>query len=73
MSENIPFFVAVAAGMIRCATPVLLATIGECVTEKAGIFNLGLEGIMLSGALTAVVVSFNTQSPLLAPFAAPAV
>jgi simple sugar transport system permease protein len=73
MSENIPFFVAVAAGMIRCATPVLLATIGECVTEKAGIFNLGLEGIMLSGALTAVVVSFNTQSPLLALFAATAV
>lgn len=70
MTENIPFYVAVAAGMIRGATPVLLAAVGECLTERAGIINLGLEGIMLGGALTAVVVSFATHSALLAILAA---
>jgi simple sugar transport system permease protein len=70
MTDSLPFMVAVAAGMIRCATPVLLAAVGECLTERAGVLNLGLEGIMLSGALTAVVVSFTTGNPALAVMAA---
>jgi len=40
MGDSIPFYVAVAAGMIRCATPVLLACVGECVTQRAGVLNL---------------------------------
>jgi simple sugar transport system permease protein len=70
MTDSVPFIIAVAAGMIRSATPVLLATVGECLTERAGIFNLGLEGIMLAGALTSVVVSFYTQNVVLALAAA---
>lgn len=70
MSESIPFYIAVAAGMIRCATPVLLATVGECITERSGILNLGLEGTMLCGALTAVVVSYATHNAALAVAAA---
>lgn len=55
------FFVAVAAGTIRSATPVLYATLGEIITERSGVLNLGLEGIMLMGALTSVVVTFETN------------
>ena len=65
MIEALPFSSAVAAGMIRGATPVLLAAVGECVTERAGVLNLGLEGIMLAGALSAVVVSYSTNSAIL--------
>ncbi len=66
MTDAVPFYVAVAAGMIRSATPVLFASVGECVAERAGVLNLGLEGIMLAGALTAVVVSYFTHSVVLA-------
>ncbi len=69
-SELMAFFVAAAAGMIRCATPVLLATVGECITERGGIMNLGLEGVMLAGALTSVIVCYFTQSLALAVLAA---
>lgn len=54
------FFIAVAAGMVRTATPVLYATIGESITERSGILNVGLEGIMLVGACTSVIVTFQT-------------
>ncbi len=64
------FWIAVAAGMIRSATPVLYATLGEIITERSGILNVGLEGIMLVGALAAVAVSFHTGSALLGILAA---
>lgn len=64
------FLIAVAAGMVRSATPVLYATLGEIITERSGILNVGLEGIMLVGAFTGVAVSYNTQSVLLGFLAA---
>jgi general nucleoside transport system permease protein len=64
------FWVAVAAGMIRSATPVLYATLGEIITERSGILNVGLEGIMLVGALTSVAVSYHTGSAYLGILAA---
>jgi ABC-type uncharacterized transport system permease subunit len=45
------FLVGVLAGAVRLAVPILLAALGEIVTERAGVLNLGLEGIMLAGAL----------------------
>ncbi len=39
------------AASVRVATPLLFAAIGETVTERAGVINLGLEGAMLAGAL----------------------
>jgi len=45
---------AVASGAIRAGTPLLLAGIGELVYERSGVINLGLEGIMLVGALSGV-------------------
>jgi simple sugar transport system permease protein len=64
------FFVAVAAGMIRSATPVLYATLGEIITERSGILNVGLEGIMLVGACTSVIVTFQTGNAVLGLVAA---
>jgi simple sugar transport system permease protein len=64
------FAIAVGAGAIRSGTPVLYAALGEILTERSGILNLGLEGIMLVGAWTSVAVSFHTGSPALGVAAA---
>jgi len=60
------------AATLRMASPLLYATMGGILNERAGIINIGLEGIMLTGALTGVVVSFYTGDPWLG-FAAAAV
>ena len=44
--------VSILAAAIRSGTPVLFATIGEIFTERSGNLNLGLEGIILTGAVT---------------------
>jgi len=51
-------------------TPLLLGTLGEIVTERSGILNLGVEGMMSVGAITAFMVAFETGSPWLALAAA---
>ncbi len=50
------------AASMRLATPILFAALGEVFTERAGILNLGLEGIMLVGALVGFVVTYATGS-----------
>ncbi len=55
---------------IIAGTPLLLATLGEILTERAGIINLGLEGLMSSGAVTAFIVTFTTGNPWLGLLAA---
>lgn len=47
----------VLGGMIRLATPLLLAAMGELITERSGTINLGIDGIMTAGALSAVIGS----------------
>jgi len=44
-------------------TPLLLGTLGEIVTERSGILNLGVEGMMAIGAMTAFTVTLTTGSP----------
>ena len=55
----------ILAAAVRSGTPVLYATLGEVITERAGIMNLGLEGIMLVGAYAGFAVTKATGSPWL--------
>ncbi|RLI82128.1 ABC transporter permease [Archaeoglobales archaeon] len=54
---------SLVASSIRAGTPLLFATIGEIVTEKSGVLNLGLEGIMIAGALSAFATTIATGNP----------
>lgn len=54
------------AATIQAGTPVLYSTLGEILTEKGGVLNLGVEGMMLVGALAGFLVALHTGSPVLA-------
>lgn len=58
-------FVAALVTATTSATPLLLAALGETVAERAGVLNLGLEGMMLVGAVCAFLTSAVTGSALL--------
>ncbi|GLC29019.1 ABC transporter permease [Clostridium omnivorum] len=60
---NIELFLHAA---IVAGTPLLLATLGEILCEKAGNLNLGVEGMMLMGAVMGFVTGYTTKSPALA-------
>lgn len=49
----------ILAGMLAAATPFLLAALGELVVERAGVLNLGIEGIMALGAVMAFIVVYH--------------
>ncbi|WP_213881165.1 ABC transporter permease [Pseudomonas sp. dw_358] len=51
------------AGGVRLSVPVLLAALGEVVSERAGVFTIGLEGLMLFGAVSSAVGLAATGSP----------
>jgi len=53
------------ASIMVASTPILLAAIGEMVVEKAGVLNLGVEGMMITGAVCGFVIAVQTSSPLL--------
>ena len=55
----------VAAGAVRGSIPYLFVSLGECLTEKSGKINLGMEGVLLMGAMTAFAVSDWSGSPWL--------
>jgi simple sugar transport system permease protein len=55
--------VLLVASIMVSATPILLAAIGEMVVEKAGVLNLGVEGMMITGAVVGFAVAINTGSP----------
>ena len=64
------FTIAVLAAAVRAGTPVLFATLGEIFAERAGILNLGVEGMMLVGALAGFVTTVRTGNPWLGVLAA---
>ena len=65
--------IPILAAAIRSGTPVLYAVLGELLTERAGVMNLGLEGVMLVGAFAGFSATRATGNPyigLLMAFAA---
>lgn len=55
------FLVGLIAATLRVATPLVYATIGEVYTERAGILNLGIEGIMFLGAFIGFAVAYKAH------------
>jgi simple sugar transport system permease protein len=64
---------ALAASMVAMAVPLLLAALGELIAERAGVINIGLEGLILVGAFAALVTAWSVGSPGLGFVAALAV
>jgi general nucleoside transport system permease protein len=58
------------AAAVVAATPLLFATLGEIITEKVGNMNLGVEGMMLMGAVIGFIAGLNTGSAIIALLAA---
>src|SRR5687767_16039005 len=57
------FTFALLFSTLRLATPLVLASIGGLYSERAGVINIALEGLMLAGAFTAASVTFYAASP----------
>jgi ABC-type uncharacterized transport system permease subunit len=60
----IPLLTSLLAITLRAGTSLIYATVGEIYTERSGILNLGMEGIMLMGAVSAFAVVYYTSSLL---------
>ncbi|MBA7625354.1 hypothetical protein ES703_32783 [subsurface metagenome] len=67
---DIAFISGLIGAMMRMATPIIFATLGEILSERAGVLNLGIEGIMLMGAMTGFLFTFASGSIWLGVFAA---
>ncbi|MCR9127756.1 MAG: ABC transporter permease [Rhodobacteraceae bacterium] len=57
--------VLLVASLMVAATPLLLAAIGELVVEKSGVLNLGVEGMMIVGAICGFAMAVESGSPML--------
>jgi general nucleoside transport system permease protein len=64
MNEGLTIvLIAMLGGAIRVSTPFMFVALGECLTEKSGRVNLGLEGTLVLGAMVAYAASYHTGSP----------
>ena len=59
---NVTFITGLIGATMRMSTPIIFATLGEIITERSGVLNLGIEGTMLMGAMTGFLVTFTTGS-----------
>ncbi|MET3120051.1 ABC-type uncharacterized transport system permease subunit [Undibacterium sp. GrIS 1.8] len=69
MNFDIPLL-AIFASTVTAATPLIYAALGETVVEKAGVLNLGIEGMMLVGAVAGFAATLATASPVIGFIAA---
>ncbi len=67
---SLEILVATILTIITAATPLVFAATGELITEKAGVLNLGVEGMMLTGAVTGFATVFFIDNAVLACLAA---
>ena len=63
--SGMSWIVPVILSVVSASTPLLLAATGELVAEKSGILNLGIEGMMLVGAIVGFAVTLTTGSAIL--------
>lgn len=61
---------AIIGGAIRVSTPFLFVSLGECLTERSGRINLGLEGTLVFGAMAGYAIAYETGSPWIGVLAA---
>jgi simple sugar transport system permease protein len=62
MNDVSSFIISTLQATVRSGTPLLFAVLGTIFTERSGIMNLGLEGIMLVGAIGGFVASYTTSN-----------
>ena len=62
MIDVVEVAVVIIVATLRAGTPLVLAALGELVTEKSGVLNLGVEGMMLVGAVAAIITTIGTGS-----------
>jgi len=60
---SLTFIIAAIVTIVGLTTPILLAALGELVVEKSGVLNLGVEGMMLIGAICGFAVTVMTGNP----------
>jgi len=59
---NESFLTSLLFGAVTAGVPLLLAGLGEQISEKAGVLNIGIEGMMLMGAYTGFLAAYSTDS-----------
>ncbi len=59
------FSIALIFATIRSATPLIFAALGGMFSERSGVINIALEGLMLAGAFTAAIITYETGNPFL--------
>lgn len=62
--------IAIFITLVGASTPILLAALGELVVEKSGVLNLGVEGMMLTGAVVGFAVAYTSGNPWVGVLAA---
>ncbi len=67
---SVDLLIAIIITVVGASTPILLAAMGELVVEKSGVLNLGVEGMMLTGAVIGFAVTYHTGNPWLGILAA---